>query len=215
MQKADLREHASGAIHTGIARFTIKPGHDRDFADGFKVAIASMPANPGRLQFELYREPDPLRFLLYQTFVSDEAWEAHRTSPQTRASYTALEPMMQGAPERTIWRPLQLFGEAIAPPNGRVVHSTMTVVRVAEGTLGNFIELLRGDAERRRRAVKMIRIDVSCAIDDRNQVMILTRWPLRSTWEEDRLDSAHATFRSQASGLIEGPTAHTLLSGDF
>ena len=202
---------ATKLIFAGVARFRIKPGLDRQFAETMVADAPRVRANPANLQFEIYRSyDDPLDFLLYQVFADEAAWEAHRTSPETKVSFERAAPAFDGPPQRSAWTPVPglpapALGEARIP-----THVAVPVFRVKPDRRAALIEEVRADAARSRAAGKTIRFDLNYDPKDPAQFLICARWPDRATWEAHQHDPDYAAFRARTADFYDGPFQRTL-----
>jgi quinol monooxygenase YgiN len=69
-----------------IAQYQAEPGRGDTIAATLRDHVAVTRTEPGCIEFVAHRmSDDPDRFLLYERYVSEEAFEAHRASPHFRA----------------------------------------------------------------------------------------------------------------------------------
>jgi quinol monooxygenase YgiN len=67
---------------TVVAQYQVKPGEGDKVADALAPHIAATRAEPGCVTFVAYRATDdPDRFLLYEQYVDEDAFQAHRQTP--------------------------------------------------------------------------------------------------------------------------------------
>ena len=65
-----------------IANYKSKPGHSEKIAALLSKHVAETRAEPGCVQFVANRSTDdPDRFVLFEQYVDEAAFEAHRLSP--------------------------------------------------------------------------------------------------------------------------------------
>jgi quinol monooxygenase YgiN len=67
---------------TVVARYQVQPGMGDRVAEVLAKHVAATRTEPGCIQFVAYRsQKDSEQFLLYEQYVDDEAFEAHRKTP--------------------------------------------------------------------------------------------------------------------------------------
>src|SRR5580658_3178691 len=87
-----------------LVRFRAKAGQERSFAQQMRTAVPATRSEPGNRQFEFYvDQDDPLNFMLYEEFVDEAALQAHRERPEMATNLAAIKPMLDGAPDATLW----------------------------------------------------------------------------------------------------------------
>jgi quinol monooxygenase YgiN len=65
-----------------IARWTAKEGHEEEVAAAIGRLIEPSRAEPGTLLYQPHRDPeDPRVFVLYESYVDEDAYRAHGQSP--------------------------------------------------------------------------------------------------------------------------------------
>jgi quinol monooxygenase YgiN len=98
---------------TAIAQYQAQSGEGDRIAIVLAKHVAATRAEPGCLQFVAYRSAeDADRFLLYEQYVDDAAFEAHRASPHFRLYIQeTIIPLLQ---ERRVAR----YEEVEADPDG-------------------------------------------------------------------------------------------------
>jgi quinol monooxygenase YgiN len=70
-----------------IAQYLTKPGAAEEVARVLRRHVAASLAEPGCLEFTALQSTDsPDRFLLYERYTDEDAFEAHRTSPHFAAN---------------------------------------------------------------------------------------------------------------------------------
>jgi quinol monooxygenase YgiN len=86
-----------------IAQYLTKPGAAEEVARVLRRHAADSQAEPGCLEFTVHQSTDsPERFVLYERYTGEDAFEAHRTSPHFAANIEqAVIPLLA---ERTFSR---------------------------------------------------------------------------------------------------------------
>lgn len=70
---------------TVIAQYRAQPGEGDRVAGVLAKHVAATREEPGCVEFVAYRSPeDPDHFLLYERYVDEGAFEAHRVTPHFR-----------------------------------------------------------------------------------------------------------------------------------
>ena len=65
-----------------VARYVVSEGHESSVARLLRKNAEASRAEPGCLEFSVYREiDDPRAFLLYERYTDEEAFQAHRRTP--------------------------------------------------------------------------------------------------------------------------------------
>jgi quinol monooxygenase YgiN len=65
-----------------VARYVVAEGHESTVARLLRKNAEASRAEPGCLEFSVYREiDDPRVFLLYERYTSEDAFQAHRRTP--------------------------------------------------------------------------------------------------------------------------------------
>jgi quinol monooxygenase YgiN len=92
---------------TVIAQYRTQPGRGDEVAEVLVRHAATTRTEPGCLRFDACRSlDDPDRFVLYEQYTDDEAFEAHHTSEHFRAN---IDGVIAGLlAERTFSRYTQL-----------------------------------------------------------------------------------------------------------
>jgi quinol monooxygenase YgiN len=92
-----------------IAQYLTKPGEQEEVARVLRKHVADSKAEPGCLEFTVHQSIDsPERFVLYERYTDEGAFEAHRTSPHFAANIEqAVIPLLA---ERTFSRYAILAG---------------------------------------------------------------------------------------------------------
>jgi quinol monooxygenase YgiN len=65
-----------------VARYVVTSGHESTVADLLRQNAAASESEPGCLEFTVHRHiDDPRAILLYERYVDEAAFQAHRESP--------------------------------------------------------------------------------------------------------------------------------------
>jgi quinol monooxygenase YgiN len=68
---------------TVVARYVVSEGQESTVARLLRKNAEASRAEPGCLEFSVYQEiDDPRAFLLYERYTSEDAFQAHRRTPQ-------------------------------------------------------------------------------------------------------------------------------------
>jgi quinol monooxygenase YgiN len=87
-----------------FAEFTARPGNEQRVADLVAALTAQVRAEPGNLAFEPYTlESDPRRWLVYEVYVDEKAFQAHITAPYGAVFNTALAPLIEEDGSKLTW----------------------------------------------------------------------------------------------------------------
>jgi quinol monooxygenase YgiN len=72
-------------VVTVIARYVVTDGHEETVADLVRRNARASLSEPGCLEFTVYRGiEDRRRFLLYERYTDEDAFQAHRRTPHFR-----------------------------------------------------------------------------------------------------------------------------------
>lgn len=103
-----------------IAQYLTKPGAADEVAQVLRRHAADSRAEPGCLEFTVHQSVDsPERFVLYERYTGEDAFDAHRTSPHFAANIEAVTPLLA---ERTFGRYAILGAELAGRPRLRPDH---------------------------------------------------------------------------------------------
>jgi quinol monooxygenase YgiN len=70
---------------TVVARYVVNDGHEATVARLLQENAAAARAEPGCLEFAVYQAvDDPRAILLYERYTDEDAFQAHRRTPQFR-----------------------------------------------------------------------------------------------------------------------------------
>ena len=65
-----------------VARYAVRAGHEATVARLLRANAEASRAEPGCLEFAVYRDlDDPRAFLLYERYTDEDAFQAHRRTP--------------------------------------------------------------------------------------------------------------------------------------
>jgi quinol monooxygenase YgiN len=68
-----------------IARWTAEPGEEDAVAAALNALVEPSRVEPGNLSYVVHRDPeDPLRFVIYESYVDEAAYTAHAESEHFR-----------------------------------------------------------------------------------------------------------------------------------
>ena len=100
-----MSEVEARSMVTVIAEYQARPGRGDELARILPGHVAQTRDEPGCVTFVAYRDgDDPDHFLLYEQYVDEAAFQAHRQSPHFRANVAGrIVPLL----ERRTWRRLQ------------------------------------------------------------------------------------------------------------
>lgn len=71
---------------TVIAYLTVQPGTEQSFLDRFGALVAQTRAEHGCLDYDFCQHAtDPHRFVFYETYVDQAAFDFHLSQPYTQA----------------------------------------------------------------------------------------------------------------------------------
>lgn len=69
-----------------IARYRARDGEADRVAQALRNMVAPTRAEPGNVDYQAFRDPnDPSLFVLFERYVSSDAFEAHRATPHFAA----------------------------------------------------------------------------------------------------------------------------------
>lgn len=84
-----------------IARYVVSEGHESTVARLLRENAEASRAEPGCLEFSVYRQiDDPRAFLLYERYTSEEAFQAHRRTPHFE---TIIERQVVPLLDQRVW----------------------------------------------------------------------------------------------------------------
>ena len=83
-----------------VAFITVKPGSEEDFIAAARTCVAASRAEPGVLQYELWRETEGAqRFVFNELYVDDAAVQQHMASDHFKALGLAARDIATARPE--------------------------------------------------------------------------------------------------------------------
>lgn len=90
---------ASGAGQTTLyAEFTARPGAEATVLELILAYAEVVRAEPGNLEFQVYRRQEaPARFVVFEIYADDAAFQAHLAHPAGQAFNDRLTPLIEEA----------------------------------------------------------------------------------------------------------------------
>ena len=90
-----------GNVLTVVAKLSAKPGKGDELAGILAEQVAAVRrAEPDCLVYRLHRsKKDPDRFLFYEQYRSDAAFDLHRKAPHLAAFRDRRDPLVAGPPQ--------------------------------------------------------------------------------------------------------------------
>jgi autoinducer 2-degrading protein len=87
-------------MYSQIFAFEVRPEHCEAFRQlGLQHQAACLRDEPGTLRFDSFRdEANPDRFYVFETYVDQAAFEAHRNGPILQRNWPLFEPMLAAPP---------------------------------------------------------------------------------------------------------------------
>ncbi len=71
---------------TVIAYLTVQPGTEQGFLDQFGSIVTQTRAEPGCINYDFHQHmTDPYRFVFYENYLDQAAYETHRQEPYIQA----------------------------------------------------------------------------------------------------------------------------------
>ena len=84
--------------------FSVEPDRAKEFSQVMADSVADVRAAKGNRCYDFNRDPaDPNRFMLYEIFDDEAAWEAHHARPALQKLLETIRPMLIGKPQRSVW----------------------------------------------------------------------------------------------------------------
>ena len=95
-------------MHVTLVHVRVKPEYLAEFLEATRRNHEGSVREPGNLRFDVLQHPtDPMRFVLYEAYVSAEAAAAHKSTPHYLAWRDAVAPWMAearvGEPYLGLW----------------------------------------------------------------------------------------------------------------
>ena len=95
-------------MHIRIATFYIKPEHVQDFKKATLENQKNSRQEPGVIHFNFHQgADDPTRFVLYEMFESDDAFEYHKTTPHFNKWLPAVQDWFVKPRDLALYREVQ------------------------------------------------------------------------------------------------------------
>lgn len=92
-----------------VAFITVKPGSEEDFIAAARTCVAASRAEPGVLQYELWRETEGAqRFVFNELYVDDAAVQQHMASDHFKALGLAARDIATARPEIIVTRAIDV-----------------------------------------------------------------------------------------------------------
>jgi (4S)-4-hydroxy-5-phosphonooxypentane-2,3-dione isomerase len=91
---------------TFVSRFKVKPERDADFVALIPQAEANAAEEPGTLAYKFYRLADPHWFAVFESFVDEEADQAHQANPKSSDIIAKMIDYIDGTYTREYLLPL-------------------------------------------------------------------------------------------------------------
>lgn len=89
------------------ARIRVQPGQEERFQQELAPAIAQTRAEAGCIAYDLHQATtDPSLFLLFESWVSEAALQAHLAQPYIQALAEKSGEILAESPQVEIWQPL-------------------------------------------------------------------------------------------------------------
>jgi quinol monooxygenase YgiN len=191
-----------------LVRFRTKAGHDRPFAKQMLSVVAATRSEPGNRQFEFYvDQDDSLNFMLYEEFIDEAALQSHRERPEMAANLTAIKPMLDGAPDATVWTQALTNAGTTSGNRGEVGHVTLVTFRMKPDTVDATLDIIGGDLDDMK---GNIRFDLNRARNDPLDCMICARWQSRTAWEAHNARPEFKEFAARVGPLLDQPMRRLL-----
>ena len=87
-----------------VATFQARPGKENELRAALTGLLAPTRKEAGCLSYDLHQLPDdPLRFLFYETWASQEAIGAHMQMPHIQVLLPRVDELCVAFPEIKVW----------------------------------------------------------------------------------------------------------------
>ncbi|TQI65334.1 quinol monooxygenase YgiN [Bosea sp. AK1] len=87
-----------------LVLFTVDPDQAEEFNELMTRSVDLVRSGPGNHCYDFNRDPaDPNRFMLYEIFDDEAAWEVHHARPEIAELLRLIKPMQIGKPQRSVW----------------------------------------------------------------------------------------------------------------
>jgi quinol monooxygenase YgiN len=92
-----------------VAFVSVKPGQDEAFVAAAQICVIASRAEPGVLEYDLWREADvERRFVFDELYVDDAAVQAHMTSDHFKAFGLAVRDLATTRPTIVVSHPVDV-----------------------------------------------------------------------------------------------------------
>ena len=92
------------ATYVVLVVFSVEPDRAGEFSQIMADSVADVRAAKGNQRYDFNHDPaDPNRFMLYERFDDEAAWEAHHARPALQKLLETIKPMLIGKPQRSVW----------------------------------------------------------------------------------------------------------------
>lgn len=191
-----------------LVRLRAKAGQERQFAKQMLSAVPMTRSEPGNRQFEFYTDQDdPLNFMLYEEFADEAALQTHRERPEVAANLAAIKPMLDGAPDASLWNLALTNAGASGAGRGEVGHVTLVRFRMKAENVDQMLEAIRGDLHDMQ---GNIRFDFNRSRADPLDGMICARWLSRAVWEAHNARPEFKNFAARVGPWLDAPMRRML-----
>ena len=191
-----------------LVRLRAKAGQERQFAKQMLSAVPATRSEPGNRQFEFYvDQDDPLNFMLYEEFADEAALQTHRERPEVAANLAAIKPMLDGAPDASLWKLALTNAGASGGGRGEAGHVTLVRFRMKAENVDQMLEAIGGDLDDMQ---GNIRFDLNRGRSDPLDAMICARWMSRAIWEAHNAKPKFKDFAARIGPWLEVPMRRML-----
>ncbi len=99
-----MTEPSQRASYVVLVLFKVHPQQVDAFDSAMSGSVAAVRAAQGNRCYDFNRDPaDPGRFMLYEIFDDEAAWEAHHARPELQVLLDTIRPMLLEKPQRSVW----------------------------------------------------------------------------------------------------------------
>jgi quinol monooxygenase YgiN len=93
-----------GNSYVVLVIFHVDPARAEEFSEAMLDTVASTRAAAGNQRYDFSRDPsNPGRFMFYEIFDDEAAWETHHARPQIQSLLQLIKPMLLSKPDRSVW----------------------------------------------------------------------------------------------------------------
>jgi len=83
-----------------IAKLKAKSGKEGVMGEAMRDMVSKVEKEEGTLIYTMHRaRKDPTQFLFYEKFKDKEAFRYHSSTPDIKAFFSLIEPLLDGKPE--------------------------------------------------------------------------------------------------------------------